>query len=182
LNGTCPECGISMVPKCGEIKIWHWAHPVGEKPCWCEGETEWHLSWKSLMPATQTEVIIMRHSKKHRADIVLDNGLILEVQHSYLSPQDIRDREVFYGPKLRWIFDCTDSWQRIIIRNKGEYVTFRWLHGRKTIATCKRPVYLDLGGDILAVKKLYVDSTMAGWGYLLERRMFIQHLRFPGVR
>ena len=50
LSGKCPNpnCDRPMVAKCGEVKIWHWAHQ-GSRPCgdpgW-ENETEWHLKWK----------------------------------------------------------------------------------------------------------------------------------------
>ena len=24
--GTCPCCGADMITKCGDLKVWHWAH------------------------------------------------------------------------------------------------------------------------------------------------------------
>ena len=47
LQGACPQCGTPMVPKCGDIVSWHWAHTTTAN-CdpWSEGEGEWHRGWK----------------------------------------------------------------------------------------------------------------------------------------
>lgn len=43
LSGKCKCYGSPTIPKCGELKIWHWAHS-GKRMCdpWWENETEWH--------------------------------------------------------------------------------------------------------------------------------------------
>ncbi|HSW93780.1 MAG TPA: competence protein CoiA family protein, partial [Gammaproteobacteria bacterium] len=71
-KAICPNCRQTVIPKCGEINIWHWAHK-NRFDCdkWSEGETEWHLKYKALFPANQVEVSITHDSRKHRADIVL---------------------------------------------------------------------------------------------------------------
>jgi len=57
---------------------------------------------------------------------------------------------------------------------KGNYRTFRWMHPRKTIATCTKPVLLDLGGDgLLFLGRMYPDAPCGGWGLLTSRAEFV---------
>jgi len=32
IGGVCPHCGAPMVPKCGEVRVKHWA--AGDSPSW----------------------------------------------------------------------------------------------------------------------------------------------------
>jgi len=103
-SAVCPLCFTEMIPKCGEIKVWHWAHRRKDCDGWSDGETEWHLFWKSLMPPENVEVIIERDGIKHRADIVTRSGMVVELQHSSMSVDEIAEREQFYG-NMAWLFD-----------------------------------------------------------------------------
>lgn len=118
-KAICPLCRTAVLAKCGEIYIHHWAHVSG-KDCdsWWEPETEWHRYWKSF--AQQTEVTIA----DHRADIVTQSGLIVELQHSNISAKEIQSREACYGSRLRWLFDGTNlvySYQGEIISSEGTW-------------------------------------------------------------
>jgi hypothetical protein len=105
-QANCSCCGNELLAKCGEIKQWHWAHQAGDCDPWYEPESEWHLGWKALRAdAEQTEVTIKRDGIIHRADIVCADGTVLELQHSSISPEEIRERERFYG-KIAWLFDA----------------------------------------------------------------------------
>ena len=107
-RATCPQCFGEVLAKCGQINVHHWAHVVGED-CdpWSEPETPWHRHWKSF--GYRTEVTFAGH----RADIVTSptkrnaEGLIIELQHSGISLEDICAREACYGARLRWLFDGT---------------------------------------------------------------------------
>ena len=81
----CPICNGDVIAKCGEIKTWHWSHVSADCDPWSEGETDWHLGWKSKFTPEQTEVVI----DNHRADIVIDKT-VWEVQHSSISPETIK--------------------------------------------------------------------------------------------
>ena len=168
-TAICPICGDILVPKCGKINIWHWAH-TSKEVCdsWSESEGQWHRAWKELAPAVNCEVVM----GIHRADIVNRNGLVIELQHSPLKPDEIRDREDFYK-RMIWLFDVTDCVQNIEWKyNVKGYVTFRWKRPRKHILHANKPRFLDLGDFILDVRKMY-EKPCGGWGYPLDPKQFI---------
>jgi len=45
LKATCPHCKSSLVPKCGKIKIHHWAHKQAKECLYSHGMTKWHYDW-----------------------------------------------------------------------------------------------------------------------------------------
>ena len=47
--------------------------------------------------------------------------------------------------------------ERLDVRRQPDYVTFRWKHPRKSIAACRNPVYLDLDGALLSVRRIYPE-------------------------
>jgi competence CoiA-like predicted nuclease len=93
-----------MVAKCGQHRVWHWAH-WKSKACdpWWEPETEWHRSWKNQFPAAWQEIGHTAQSgERHRADVKTESGLVLEFQYSALSEAERISREDFY-PRLVWV-------------------------------------------------------------------------------
>jgi len=108
LSGTCPACERPMVAKCGEVRVWHWAHQGGSScDLWWENETEWHRAWKEQFPVDWQEVVHQAETgEKHIADVKTDRGWVIEFQHSYLKPEERRSRDTFY-PKLIWVVDGT---------------------------------------------------------------------------
>jgi len=106
LSGQCPACDQAMLAKCGEVKIWHWAHK-GRRTCdpWWENETEWHRAWKGQFPESWQEVVHQAdNGEKHIADVKTDRGWVIEFQHSRIEPEERRSRDTFY-PKLVWVVD-----------------------------------------------------------------------------
>lgn len=108
LSGECPACGSPVTSKCGEVKVWHWAHQrnrICDK--WWESETEWHRNWKHLFPEDWQEIVHRADTgEKHIADVKTPDGWVIEFQHSFISPEERRSRNAFYG-KLVWVVDAT---------------------------------------------------------------------------
>jgi len=50
--------------------------------------------------------------------------------------------------------------ERLDVRRQPDYVTFRWKHPRKSIAACRNPVYLDLDGALLSVRRIYPETPV----------------------
>lgn len=104
-KGNCDVCGSDTIAKCGEKVMWHWAHK-SKMECdpWWENETEWHREWKEKFPENFREIVHRCEvtGEKHRADIKSDKGIILEIQNSPISFEEMRSREGFYK-NLIWI-------------------------------------------------------------------------------
>jgi hypothetical protein len=205
-NAYCPLCSERVRPKCGEIITWHFAHEA-RLDCdpWSEGESEWHLGWKQRVPPEWCEVPM----GSHRADIVGANGWVVELQHSSISPAEIKERQKFYCAKARgivWVFDIVEAVDnvRFLLRRSrtlhggsGEfgsrsdsetYRTFRWKHPRKSIASAftsgPHVVLLDLGdgigrGELLKLGRLYPNAPCGGYGWLRGVEDFIDWLSKP---
>jgi competence protein CoiA len=106
-SGNCPSCNAPVVARCGDRRVWHWAHR-GRRNCdhWWETETEWHRRWKGLFQNDWQEVIaIAEDGEKHIADVRNSDGLVVEFQHSYINSEEQASREKFYQ-NMVWVVDC----------------------------------------------------------------------------
>lgn len=170
-KGYCSICKQPVIAKCGNVNIWHFAH-VSNNECdlWAEGETEWHAGWKMRIDDKYTEVTI----GKHRADIKLNNGLVIELQNSPLSTSEIIEREIYYDDMI-WLINCISIANHFRFRNKenekGKYITYKWKWFRNSWKDAKKQIFLDLGQDIgiLSIKKSYGKY---GWGFLISYSEF----------
>lgn len=116
----CPECNESLIPKCGDIKIWHWAHKH-ESNCWYSSHpmTLFHLAWQdlALKQGYDVEVNFKDESGKiiHRADILKKDNRIVEIQHSNISSKEMIKRCEFYKTKqllVDWIIDDNERYKK----------------------------------------------------------------------
>ncbi len=107
-QGKCPDCNSVVIGKKGKIKIKHWSHKAN-KDCdnWYEPITKWHLNWQNKFPLDNQEVtLIDTKNIRHRADIVLNNKLVIEIQYSPIKIDEIEQRETFYGKEgMIWILN-----------------------------------------------------------------------------
>jgi hypothetical protein len=174
---TCPCCDEEVVPKCGKVVTWHWAHK-SKTDCdpWGEAETIWHAAWKSRYE--NTEVVIDKHidgvSSRHRADAVskvYDRDMVLEFQHSAIRAAEVRAREDFYQNMI-WIIDASAARrnQRVYLRyyqpeSGSPYCTFKWKHRRRSFDLHRCPMFLDFGvswvpaGEIVYKERRWWDDA-----------------------
>lgn len=161
LQGVCPSCGEAVIPKCGAVKVEHWAHK-GKLTCdtWHEPETLWHRAWKRHFPIEYQEVIARDASgERHIADVKTSHGLVLEFQHSRLDPRERAAREAFYG-NMVWVVDGTRlkrDWPRFY-EGKESYLRGAVLAGVYMVASpawcfpsewlvSTVPIFFDFAGD-----------------------------------
>ncbi|SEJ56351.1 Competence protein CoiA-like family protein [Cyclobacterium xiamenense] len=108
-QGICPICSQSVIAKCGDKKVWHWAHR-SIKACdsWWEPETEWHRNWKNYYPSDWQETVLFdgQTGEKHIADVKTIHSLVIEFQHSAIKPEERISREKFYKNMI-WVVDGT---------------------------------------------------------------------------
>ena len=177
-RAICPECNEIVIARCGKINIWHWAHKQrSDCDLWSEHETQWHLEWKNYWPSDYVEVPIERNGIKHRADICTPKGIVIELQHSPISPDEISEREQFYGEMI-WLFDVQIPYDDdyLEFRDKRDYYSFRWKHPRKHLAYVQKLSYWDIGiGGLFLLKKMYPSAPCGGWGNFINKDWFIQH-------
>ena len=185
IDAVCPICSSPLILKCSErnLRISHFAHR-NRNDCdlWHENETEWHKSWKMRFPVNSREVTITKDLDTHRADIFI-NGMVIELQHSYISPQEIEERENFYKNMI-WIFDLQEVFknQRIIFKkmysNKNSYCfKFRFLHPRKNLAFVGKRSYWDISKNyIFQLGKMSKDSPCYGWGHIFHKQYFLYEM------
>lgn len=106
LSAACPSCGAPVIAKCGDHRVWHWAHR-GVRVCdqWWEPETEWHRAWKNEFPADWQETVqFAQNGERHVADVKTQSGMVIEFQHSFLKAEERAAREKFYL-KMVWVVD-----------------------------------------------------------------------------
>ena len=156
LRGVCCSCSEEMIAKCGQYKTWHWAHKTTVR-CdpWHEPETDWHGMWKNFFPLDQQEVIHYDDvtNEKHIADVKTTAGLVIEIQHSPISNQELQSRETFYDNMI-WIVDAREQSGYFYLGTSMDLAScdpmayhFQWI-GRSTLidrwALADKPVYFDI--------------------------------------
>lgn len=184
-RAVCPGCGSVVIGKCGEIIPHYWSHLSGpDCDPWYEPLTEWHIDWQNILKkyrGAEIEKTISKGMSQHRADAFLPDGKIIELQHSGISPEEIRKREDFYGNKLIWVFDAIDAYveNRLELRETETYnkYTFRWKHPRKSIAYATRKVFLDLGYGLLFELEWMSKETPCGGKGTLHKSYFVENHR-----
>jgi competence protein CoiA len=120
-RANCPLCKSETIAKCGEIKVWHWAHKsVIDCDPWWEPESQWHLDWKKQFPIAWQEVIV----GPHRADVKTPTGTVIEFQASSISTEKICEREAFYG-SMKWVLRGEDFADFFDVRESSRYAKLR---------------------------------------------------------
>jgi len=164
-RGVCPCCGGLLIAKCGKLVTHHWAHE-SKVDCdtWSEPIGPWHLWWQGLVRPEAIEVV----RGCHRADVVGNDGIVVELQHSSISPGDIEAREAFYGDMI-WLFDATDRFAYCGQGNRAFFSVGKTKH----LELCKKPLFLDFGFDVLQVEQFTNSVVMiSGFGIPRSREWF----------
>lgn len=182
-HATCPDCAGELVARCGDVNVWHWAHRSLPENCEYESEGEWHLNWKALFPSDACEVRIEKGDRYKIADCVLSSGRVLEFQNSPISPEEIADRERFYG-KMAWVFNCRDAFENHRLSIYGEKtllakVRFDWKWPRRSIECCECPVYLDVGEYLIRPprSRYGLGIELEGYATLGSKGLFVDFIK-----
>ena len=174
-RGICPTCGAIVIAKCGTIKTHHWAHESRDDcDSWSESVGPWHLAWQQLVNDQHVEVTI----GEHRADVVGNAGIVVELQHSSIPPEEINERENFYG-NMVWVFDATGRFPCVPC---GDRVFFSF-GNTKHIEFCRKPVFLDCGSHIVEVGAFAKTfNKFSGYGWLRDQSWFANRFLSDVIR
>lgn len=169
LRGLCGSCNGNVLARCGEINVWHWAHQVAECDPWSEPESEWHAGWKNLADPSQCEVTI----GPHRADILGYNGVVIELQHSTISTEEIAEREDFYGQNgdMIWVFDASEFQKNLeflqVIHQGRPCFYFSWKWPRRSYIKITKPLFFDISTAIIPGMDGIIASIMRRHGSIM---------------
>lgn len=173
----CPHCEQEVISKCGNIKIWHWAHKAIECVYSTEPETIWHLRWKRLAQEYGCEV--EKRFGNFIADVYIPDKKIIEFQHSTINTTEILERCQYYnnrGWQINWVFDYQEKdiknhlRFRIVEGLSEEIKKLKQKWAKKSINVLFSElgypvfghVYIDGGSWLFDIKKLYENGN--GWG------------------
>ena len=110
LDPECQHPEVILVAGARGLRIPHFRHKV-KSVCSCgEGETEWHLEWKSHFARVEIDMGIDSVTGEHnRADAVTGENIAVEFQHSPIALEEQKNRERFYTSKggLIWVVDAS---------------------------------------------------------------------------
>lgn len=108
-RAKCPGCKKEVTGKIYSKKKNHWAHLKSDCDNWYEPMSDWHIKWQDYFPKENQEITLYDDNYKefHRADILLDNGTVIEIQNSPIAINEVIQRETFYNRNgLMWILNA----------------------------------------------------------------------------
>lgn len=155
----CPTCGEELILKKGDIKAHHFAHKANSNctDSWHYDMSLWHSLWQDKFPKETQEIVKKKDGKTHRADVLLESKkIVLEFQHSPMSPDEFSDRNDFYNDleyRVIWVFDASNEYyEGRIIEHETKDNVFRWKHPRNTFNYLDKiekqnPIFLQLQND-----------------------------------
>lgn len=146
----CPICGSPLILKDGPIYATHFAHKADTcNDSWHYDKSPWHRRMQNYFPVENQEVIVEHNGEKHIAD-VLQDGIVIEFQHSSISMNEFQERNEFYreaGYKVVWVIDLSDAFEtygRIDYEESanGNYY-YRWRNPRQYLLPWRKPSDYD---------------------------------------
>jgi competence protein CoiA len=200
-KAKCPLCEKDVFSKCGDVYAWHWAHE-NQKSCdnWFEPETQWHKDWKDQFGEELSEIIITKDGKKHIADILTKDKIVIELQNSTILKPTIQKRELFYGQKMLWIINgidfksnfqiiCPEESNRFypvsqgfvhkrtgqLVKNGEKYFIWKW--SRESWDETQRPVFIDFGEDYLFWVKAGMGLNNGLGKYVTKKEFLNKYLK-----
>ena len=104
-GAICPLCKAAVIPKCGEIRVHHWAHKKRHLcDSWREVDSHWRHRWLERFDDCEIESIIESENEKHFVDVMTRNGAMILLRRKQLSKEDMLNMEKFFR-SLVWIVD-----------------------------------------------------------------------------
>ena len=149
----CPLCDDRLELRRGDIRIPHFAHWKNTSciDSWQHDMSEWHYSWQQQFPEDCQEVVVEKDGEKHRADVLIkEHNVVVEFQHSILSPEEFVKRNNFYsecGYHVIWLFDMTNDFNDRRFSLLEEDKVYEWKRPWRTFAI-EEDCVVNFGGSL----------------------------------
>tara|TARA_R110001599_G_scaffold353841_1_gene599800 strand:- start:10222 stop:10968 length:747 start_codon:yes stop_codon:yes gene_type:complete len=137
---TCCD-GHEVIAKRGQKVVWHYSHTTKSGDNCSRIMGPWHRWWQDRVEDDFLEIILKRDGKKHIADMINGDDLVIEFQKSVVGPEIIEERERFYKNMI-WIFCCVDMRMKII-DTYGQYQHLKMVGGSKFFLKANKRTFLD---------------------------------------
>lgn len=178
--------GRPLIAKRGTKKVHHFAHRyAGDRDEWLDPVmTDWHCGYQEVVDPTHVEVRIERDGVLHIADLRNRDDVVIELQHSPIIDEVIREREQFYGNMI-WLFDYSHrlTTPTDVVASAGKilletphFVSIR-LNSRPKPTT--KPTFYDVGTEIYEYLGVGPDPKVV-WCRRLTRASFLARF-FAGI-
>lgn len=177
---TCQN-GHQLIPVVNVNKrIPHFRHKnsddVGGNPM-----TLWHSEWQALFPITEKSFPLKPGQiKERRADVVLNNNTILEIQHSKYEKDEIENRKHDYNLhniNIIWLVDGNTGIKvkKLEFQNRVflEFIDEHWKYESFKCYDC---IYIDINSYIYKINPTKVKSHMIDVETPKTREEFINFL------
>jgi hypothetical protein len=127
--------------------------------------SEWHSEWQGHFP--NTEIPFLRKEgqvRERRADVVLNDTIIVELQHSHITPEEVFSRKNDYflhGREIVWILDGSKVEKKYLESTNRYFLYFNvedsWKYRSFDLY---ESVYLDISGSIFKLFPKLVRNGM----------------------
>jgi len=111
--------------------------------------------------------------KKHIADIKTKTGLVIELQHSPISSENIKIREEFYDNMI-WVLDGKTFGKNIYPKTK--LALCKWIPS--IIRFAKKPIFIDFGTFIIKKNFIYEKGEKNPFGYYPFKKTYLNFQKY----
>jgi hypothetical protein len=178
---TCQN-GHPLVPVINVTKrIPHFRHKnkndVGGDPI-----TLWHCEWQSFFPITEKSFPLKDGQiKQRRADVVLNQNKVLEIQHSKYEKQEIENRKHDYSlhnVEIIWLIDGNNgiNVNNLEFQNRCFIEFVNHAYWKYESFQCYNCIYIDINSYIYKINPNKVKSHMIDVEKPKSREQFIKFL------
>lgn len=168
--GICQICKNKVRACCGTINKWHWRHnKLPDCDSFHEPMTEWHKDWQNQFPKDWQEVVLERNNEKHFADVLTPNNLVIEFQHSSISPLKILERELFYNHMI-WVVNAVGFKKNLNINDLLEANLKKLKEFNKSVLHSEISNLIDGEISLLRSELLGLENKLNRLPKVLDRR------------
>lgn len=159
--------GHQVVAKKGQKVIHHFAHKKGDEAGdHCSRELgEWHRYMQNRIKDENLEIIMHHDGKKHIADVLTPEGIVVEFQKSIIPPEIILEREAYYKKHMKdivWVF-YLEGHDLDIVDQDCDIIAFKIAKGSKFFLASQEKSFLDQG------KRGYIELISKGKNFHIGR-------------